>query len=457
MSTITAKEIREERGTLYDSMKQLNEDAAKEARDLTPEENEKWEKLDTRMVSLESQLYRHEKLDRLDKELTEPAKENRARADWEAEKRDLPTSRDVRSAFNGWSMGPSNEEHRTDKHVQAAKKCGVSLNSPTWGLRLMPRAPRTNAAIEGWLTRTTTDFQTTTGTTLGGNATQNLAQASIEKALLAFGGVREAARVMRTESGNTLEIPTNDDTGNAAIIVGQNVAIDINNVQFRQTTLTAFKYTSQFVRASVEFMQDLSFDFDEWLGDVLGERVARGTNTDFTIGISSSGEPEGVVSGALPVSATATPITYDGLVALEHRLDPAYRRLPSTRWMFHDSILRRIKRLTDSQGRLLWVPGMASGEPDTILGYNFTINQDMATDATAATATTIVNNASNQIIFGDMNHYIVRDVMDIQLRRLDERFADNAQVGFFTLSRHDGVTIVPSTAVPPIVTLAVAT
>lgn len=454
MPTITAKEIREERGTLYDSMKELNESAAKESRDLTSEETEKWDKMDERMVSLESQLHRHEKLDRLDKELTEPANENRARADWVAAKRDLPTSRDVRSAFSGWAVGP---EHRTLKQEQAAKKCGVSISSATWGLRFMPRAPRANADIDGWLTRTTTDFQTTTGTTLGGNATQNLAQASIERALLAFGGVREAARVMRTDSGNTLEIPTNDDTGNAAIIVGQNAAIDINNVQFRQTTLASFKYTSQFVRASVEFMQDLSFDFDEWLGDVLGERVARGTNTDFTIGISSSGEPDGVVSGAIAVSATATPITYDGLVALEHRLDPAYRRLPGTRWMFHDSVLRRIKQLTDSQGRLLWVPGMASGEPDTILGYNFTINQDMATDATGATASTIANNASNQIIFGDMNHYIVRDVMDIELRRLDERFADNGQIGFFTLSRHDGVTVVPSTAVPPIVTLAVAT
>ena len=176
----------------------------------------------------------------------------------------------------------------------------------------------------------------------------------------------------------------------------------------------------------------------------LGERVARGTNTDFTIGISSSGEPSGVATDAIVINTSGTQITYDGLVKIEHRLDPAYRRIATTRWMFHDSVLRRIKQLTDSQGRLLWVPGMAAGEPDTILGYPYTINQDMATDATGST--------TKQILFGDFNHYVVRDVMDIELRRLDERFADTGAVGFFTLSRHDGITVQPSTTNPPIIT-----
>ena len=76
----------------------------------------------------------------------------------------------------------------------------------------------------------------------------------------------------------------------------------------------------------------------------------------------------------------------------------------------------------------LWSPGLSPGAPDTILGYPFVVNQHMVTPATAV----------RSIIFGDFRKYQIRDVRDITLVRLDERYADYHQVGFLAFARSDG-------------------
>jgi len=56
------------------------------------------------------------------------------------------------------------------------------------------------------------------------------------------------------------------------------------------------------------------------------------------------------------------------------------------------------------------------------------INQDVA--AMAANA--------KSVIFGDLSKYIIRDVLGIQLLRLEERYAEYHQVAWLAYSRHDG-------------------
>lgn len=437
MSASETKALREERGTIYAQMQEVYKVAADEKRGLNTEEMAKFDQLDAAQDALRQRIETAERMEQLAREAA-PVREQRDREDHEAKLRDRPTSKDVDLAFRGWAMG----REMTDRHVDANKRCGLNPYASKFDMRLLGKAPRDRNEI---LTRTSTDFQTTADTTLGGNAVANEPMKAIELALLEFGGMREVSRVIRTQTGATLPIPTVNDTGNAAVIVGQSSAIDIDNIQFGQTTLGAFKYSSQMVRASIEFMQDASFDFGSWLGGALGERVARGTNNHFTAGTGTT-QPWGAATQAL--SSTASPLTYDNLVVTQHRVDPAYRKRGAV-WMLHDTTLRRIKRLVDGQGLPIWAPGMASAEPDTILGHRYVVNQDCATDGTASTG--------KVLLFGDFSYYVIRDVMDVQLRRLDERYADLGQVAFFTLSRHDGVTIIASTAVPPIVALCPAT
>ena len=93
----------------------------------------------------------------------------------------------------------------------------------------------------------------------------------------------------------------------------------------------------------------------------------------------------------------------------------------------HDNTVRQLKNLLDKFGRPIWLPGIAVNEPDTILGYKYTINQHMPQ---------IAPNAPT-VLFGDLSKFIIRKVREMSVLRLVERYADYGQVGFIAFSRVD--------------------
>jgi HK97 family phage major capsid protein len=252
-------------------------------------------------------------------------------------------------------------------------------------------------------------------------------QRELEVALLSFGGMREAARVVRTTSGADLPWPTSNDTSNEGEILGENAEANEQDIVFGSRTLKAHKYSSKLIRVPVELLQDSAINLPSEIGSRLGERIGRVTNRHFTTGAGTT-EPEGIVTGATlgVTAASATAITYDELVNLEHSVNAAYRK--NATFMFSDATLAAIKKLKDSDGRPLWMAGLTEKEPDRILGYKYVINDDVADMASTA----------KSIVFGDFQKYMIRDVQDVVLLRLDERFAEFGQVAFLAFSRHDG-------------------
>ena len=254
----------------------------------------------------------------------------------------------------------------------------------------------------------------------------------LEKSMLAFGGMREAADVIRTGTGGLLTFPTVNDTANAATLVTEATQTTTSvDPTFSSMGLDAYTYRS-FVLVAREFMQDWQFDVNAYINEALAIRLARGLNTAFTTGDGSS-KPNGIVtataSSGTMGSGTATTIT--DLTLLEHSVDPAYRK--NAKWMFHDTMLRNLKRMVDTNGQPLWHLGIDGRNPDTIYGYPFVVNQDVAQPTSAG---------SKVILFGDFKKYKIRDVVGGDagpvILRLNERYADYGQVGFFLFSRHDG-------------------
>lgn len=269
------------------------------------------------------------------------------------------------------------------------------------------------------------------GTTTAGGYTVDSEMASqIVDALKAFGGMRAAkTNAFSTSTGGTLEVPTLDETSQKGAILAENVAAPEQDLTFGQKTLSAHKYTSKMVKVSVELLQDSEYDIASEVSSALGTRIARITNEHFTSG-TGTGQPEGVVvsSGVGKAGATGqtTSVTYDDLVDLVHSIDPAYR--DGSEFMFNDSSLKGLRKLKDADNRPLWQPGLTSGEPSTILGHGYVINQDVAAMGASA----------KSILFGNFGYYWIRDVKGITLIRLDERFAEAHQVAFLGFSRHDG-------------------
>jgi len=190
-----------------------------------------------------------------------------------------------------------------------------------------------------------------------------------------------------------------------------------------------FTYSSKLIRVSFQLLQDTFFPLETWLAERLGERLGRIMNTHFTTGDGSS-KPYGLVTGSslgkTGAAGQTSTIVYADLVDLEHSIDPSYR--PGSAFMMHDSMLKVLKKLVDGQSRPLWQPGLTVGEPNSILGYPYYINQDIAAPAASA----------KSLLFGQLNKYYWRDVQGIQVMRLSERYSDYLQVGFMAFARAGG-------------------
>ena len=249
----------------------------------------------------------------------------------------------------------------------------------------------------------------------------------IEKALKAFGGMRDVARIITTGTGQNLDWPTNDSTGNKGEFIAENAAVGEQDEVIGNVQLSSFIASSKKVKVSRVLMNDSFFDLDGFLSDALGERIGRVTNEAYTTG-SGVSKPTGVIHGATIgiTSASSTAITFDELKDIQFDLDPAYKSNAS--WMFNNSTLKAISKLKDSENRYLWQPSTQVGVPSLLLGDPFTINQDM--DSIAA--------GKRSLLFGDFKKYIIRDVQGIILLRLSELFAEKLQMGFIAFLRTEG-------------------
>lgn len=247
-----------------------------------------------------------------------------------------------------------------------------------------------------------------------------------------YGAVRDVAEVITTESGATLPWPTNDDTANKGAILAENTQVTEQDVTLGQADLGAYMYTSKLVRVSLQLLQDSAFDMDTWLARKLGERLGRITNEHYTTGTGTA-QPDGIQTnatvGKTGAGGQTTTVTYDDLIDLIHSVNPAYRRSGRARFMLSDLSIGSVRKLKDSTNRPLWEPSLQIGAPDSLLGYAIEPNDDMP--AMAANA--------KSILFGDFfAGYVIRDVLGIQMLRLEERYADFLQVGFLAFLRTDG-------------------
>lgn len=255
-------------------------------------------------------------------------------------------------------------------------------------------------------------------------------QAELEKATKEFGGMFEVSRIWKTSTGNSVKWPNVDDTANAAYLLAEagNAETSAVAAVFANQTFDAYKYTSGLVRISSELLTDSAFNMSQVLVELLSERMFRGLNAAFTTADGSS-KPNGVVTAAAygkTIAAQGSP-TNDEIIDFIHTVDPTYRK--NSRFMFHDTTLRNLKKLKDANNLPIYQTSYRDGEPATINGYKFTINQDMASGTT---------NSAKIMLFGDFSKYVIRQVQDMRIVRLNERFGDTDEVGFVVFFRVDG-------------------
>lgn len=392
----TILELRGDRARLFEQAKELHERSVNEKRDMTADENTQYDKLIGEIDGLKAKIEREERM------LAEKA---------ELEKRD-GIVRIPDGAKEERQVKEKEQEYR-NAYVKFLTG-GVDNTTAEERAILMERralAVGTNTA--------------------GGYTVPQGFYNELQEAMKQYGGMRNVSKILNTASGNTLMIPTANNVAQVGAILAENTAAGTQDPSFGQTSLSAYKYTSNIILISLELIQDSAFDVESWVKARIAERIGRIQNQHFTNGTGTN-QPTGIVTGAVSGSVGATgsttSVTFDNILDLIHAVDPAYRQEGDAKFMFNDSTLKALRKIKDSYGRYLWQPGTTTGQADTIFGYQYQINQDMPQMAANA----------KSILFGDLDDYWIRDVMDVSMVRFGEKYMDSGQVGFVAFARADG-------------------
>jgi HK97 family phage major capsid protein len=172
------------------------------------------------------------------------------------------------------------------------------------------------------------------------------------------------------------------------------------------------------VEATEELVTDAAFDVAGWFtaeaGAALGEAEAiamvAGNGSAKPTGILNTAPEAGAdgsrTAGAFKYLASGTAdslgadnaAVQDLLVSMIYDLRAQYRQ--AGRWIMNSATAGTLRKLKDSDGRLLWSDGLAAGEPARLLGFPVTLSEAMPS----------IGADAHPIAFGDFGRgYVLAD------------------------------------------------
>jgi HK97 family phage major capsid protein len=287
---------------------------------------------------------------------------------------------------------------------------------------------------------------------------------NLQIARKAYGGVYPHFNQVDTDSGQPMQWPTTDPTSIVAQLLTENTVVTPQDVSFGLGTMNAYTYVAGPFLASIQILNDSAFSVDSFLRDRIAEATGR-AQAAVAWGGSGSSQPLGLTAALvakgngstgtggifvtpaarkvynLANQGTSTTELAAGMPAFQSYLDmitivdPAYRGPGSdAQWYMNDKDLQNARSVTDTFGHPLWRPGVTvggTGATDEIWGYPVTVDNN-------APGASLSANTLGGPVFGSLKHAMVaRNVRQVGVMRLNERYADFLAVAWLGFTRWD--------------------
>ena len=236
---------------------------------------------------------------------------------------------------------------------------------------------------------------------------------------------------LNTTSGETIQVPSLSAYSSSATVTAQGANFSESDPTFNSfVNLGAFKY-GFLIQVSREMIEDSGVDLLGFLADQVGNGLGYNVQNALTVGTGTV-QPQGIVSasgsGITGGTGVSGAFTADNLIDLYYSLDGAARLLPGVGWMMNGASIGAVRKLKDTAGNYIFSPAADGNQRDLLLGREVYENPHVASAATSA----------KSVIAGHMPSYFVRSVGGIRLDRSDD-FAFNADLVTFRASmRVDG-------------------
>ena len=197
-----------------------------------------------------------------------------------------------------------------------------------------------------------------------------------------------------------------------------------------------------FPKATQKLLDDAAINMEAWLATKVGDKFARDESAAFVNG-DGTGKPRGFLTYTagttlpgtieqIPTGVSggfaAAPNGGDVLIDALYGLKAQYRA--NATWFMNRATTKLVRKLKDTDGAYLWSPGIAAGQPASILGYPMASFEDMPDPAAS----------SLSIAVGDMRAaYQIVDRMGIRVLR--DPYTAKPYVGFYTTKRVGGAVV----------------
>ena len=243
---------------------------------------------------------------------------------------------------------------------------------------------------------------------------------------------RAIARLVPT-SREKLKIPISNSDG-AVNWIGENTPIPETTMTFNQIVLSAYKLGG-LIKSSTELLEDSMFPLETFIAGRFAQLIGAEEERTFCVG-DGNDKPTGIFTdaGGAEIGATAasaTAITFDDVIDLMHSIKKPYRG--KAVFVTNDSTIRELRKIKDGNGQYIWQPAVKDGMPDTVVGrpvYTSPFVPEIAAGASV-------------MAFGDFSYYWIADRREMRFKVLNERYAENDQVGFYATQRVDGKLVLP--------------
>lgn len=187
------------------------------------------------------------------------------------------------------------------------------------------------------------------------------------------------------------------------------------------------------VRVSDELVEDSVFDLEGYLSTLAAEAKVEGEEAAF-IGGTGVTQPWGILTRLN--SETATPNRYttasvgvlaaDDFIKAYYALKARYRRQAA--WVLGTQAIIAARLLKETSNQYLWQPGLQAGEPATMLGK--AVIEATDSDNTQNPLDNAVATGQDVGLVGDLRRYTVLRRLQLQVKRLEELYANTDEIGF---------------------------
>jgi HK97 family phage major capsid protein len=391
------KRLQERRAGVWEEAKALLDTAEGEKRELTAEEEQTYQRLNADLDAIDTRA----------KELAAAEQRNK----------------DADEAFRALLDKEPAPEHQRNMGDEETKRVRDWLTGAS-GSRALDIGPSQRMPLDQ---RTLSKLSAGAGAnTVPISFYNQLVQHMIETS----GVLAAGPTVLRTATGEQLQIPKTTAHSASAGIVAEAGTLAANEPTFGQVSLDAYKY-GFLLQVSHELANDTGVDLLGYLAMQAGRALGSGFGTHLVTGDGSS-KPNGVLTastlGKTGSASVAGAPNGDDLIDLFYSVIAPYRQSSSCGWMMRDATVAAIRKLKDSTGQYLWQPGLTEGSPDRILGKPVFTDPNMPAVALAG----------KSILFGDFSTYFVREVETVRFERSDDFAFNNDLITYRAILRGDG-------------------